>query len=88
MAEFERALIQERVRAGLAHARAKGKRLGRPCVFVSESRILDLRNSELSWRAIAKELKLGIGTVHRAAHRCPKRPCSTIPDGDGVTGVK
>jgi hypothetical protein len=35
MAEFERALIQERVRAGLRNARAKGKRLGRPPVFVS-----------------------------------------------------
>ena len=30
MAEFERALIQERVRAGLRNARAKGRRLGRP----------------------------------------------------------
>lgn len=30
MAEFERSLIQERVRAGLRNARAKGKRLGRP----------------------------------------------------------
>ena len=30
MAEFERALIQERVRAGLRNARAKGKHIGRP----------------------------------------------------------
>src|SRR5262249_32479314 len=29
-AEFERAMIQERVRAGLARARGEGKRLGRP----------------------------------------------------------
>src|SRR5437868_2748958 len=34
MAEFERALIQERVRAGLRNARQKGKRLGRPRVIV------------------------------------------------------
>ena len=34
MAEFERALIQERVRAGLRNARAKGRRLGRPRVIV------------------------------------------------------
>jgi len=33
MAEFERALIQERLRAGLCHARAKGKRLERPTVI-------------------------------------------------------
>ena len=31
-AEFERAMIQERIHAGLARARAEGKRLGRPCV--------------------------------------------------------
>src|SRR5258707_12915460 len=35
MAEFERSLIQERVKAGLRNARAKGKRLGRPPLFVS-----------------------------------------------------
>src|SRR5437016_14124499 len=51
MAEFERALIQERVKAGLTHARAKGVRLGRPRVFVSESRIMTLRDAGLSWRA-------------------------------------
>jgi DNA invertase Pin-like site-specific DNA recombinase len=39
MAEFERALIQERVRAGLRNARAKGRRLGRPRVIVDVSRI-------------------------------------------------
>jgi DNA invertase Pin-like site-specific DNA recombinase len=56
MAEFERALIQERVKAGLRNARAKGKRLGRPRVFVSDSRIESLRAAGASWRAIAKEL--------------------------------
>src|SRR3989442_9188338 len=39
MAEFERSLIQERVRAGLRNARAKGKRLGRPRVIVDAFRI-------------------------------------------------
>src|SRR5262249_6869807 len=43
MAEFERALIQERVKGGLRNARAKGKRLGRPRVFVSETRVEMLR---------------------------------------------
>jgi DNA invertase Pin-like site-specific DNA recombinase len=65
MAEFERALIQERVRAGLRNARAKGKRLGRPRADVSESQIADLRNSGASWRTVAKELGVGLGTVHR-----------------------
>ena len=48
MAEFEPALIQERVKAGLRNARAKGKRLGRPRVFVNESRIATLRASGAS----------------------------------------
>src|ERR1041385_7818579 len=53
MAEFERALIQERVKAGLRNAKAKGKRIGRPPVKVDSSRVLDLRNQGLSWRAIS-----------------------------------
>ena len=43
MAEFERALIQERVCAGIRNARAKGRRLGRPRVIVDASRIASLR---------------------------------------------
>ena len=35
IAEFERAPIQERVRAGLARAKAQGKRLGRPAMLLS-----------------------------------------------------
>lgn len=66
MAEFERALIQERVKAGLRNARAKGKRLGRPRVFVNESKIAVLRSSGASWRAIALELGVGMGTIYRA----------------------
>ena len=58
MAEFERALIQERVKAGLRNAKAKGVRLGRPRIFVSESRIDALRGGGASWRTIAKELGL------------------------------
>src|SRR5581483_3472391 len=39
MAEFERALIQERVRAGMRHAKSKGKRFGRPIKFVDVAQI-------------------------------------------------
>ena len=66
MAEFERALIQERVRAGLRNARNKGKRLGRPRVVVDTSRIAALRDSGASWRAISRELGVGLGTLYRA----------------------
>jgi DNA invertase Pin-like site-specific DNA recombinase len=68
MAEFERALIQERVKAGLRHARSKGKRLGRPTIVVDRSRIACLRAQGRGWKAIAREMKLGVGTVLRAAH--------------------
>jgi len=71
MAEFERALIQERVRAGLRNARAKGKRLGRPRVNLSEARVV-ARASGASLRAIAKELGVGVGTVHRISPKGPQ----------------
>ena len=79
MAEFERALIQERVKAGLRNARAKGKRLGRPQAIVSESKINSLRASGASWREVAKQLGVGIGTVHRASQRRSKNLCGGIP---------
>ena len=66
MAEFERALIQERVGAGLRSARAKGKRLGRPRRVVDSSRVADLRAAGASWRAIAHELDVGLATLYRA----------------------
>lgn len=80
MAEFERSLIQERVRAGLRNARAKGKRLGRPRVAVDEKRIQVLRSSGVPWRAIAKEMGVGVGTVRRRAERSSKIPCGTTAD--------
>src|SRR2546423_4522522 len=79
MAEFERALIQERVKAGLRNARAKGKHLGRPQAIVSESKINSLRASGASWREVAKQLGVGIGTVHRASQRRSKNLCGGIP---------
>src|ERR1700728_1300739 len=66
MAEFERALIQERVRAGLRNARAKGKRLGRPRVQVDVSRIAFLRAQGRTWAEIVAELGIGKGTAQRA----------------------
>jgi len=81
MAEFERALIQERVRAGLRNARSKGVRLGRPRVFVSESRMDALRVAGVSWRAISKELGVALGTVHRIAQARSKTTCGSFGTG-------
>lgn len=73
MAEFERALIQERVRAGLRNAKAKGKRIGRPRLVVDSARVLQLRAQGRSWRDISAYLKLGLGTVYRAAGSTKKK---------------
>src|ERR1039457_6074341 len=67
VAELERSLIVERVRAGLRNARAKGKTLGRPRVVVDTARITALRAQGLSLRAIASELGVGLATLHRAS---------------------
>lgn len=67
VAELERSLIAERVRAGLRNARAKGKRLGRPRVSVDAARIASLRGSGLSWPAIARELGVSVGKVYQSA---------------------
>jgi DNA invertase Pin-like site-specific DNA recombinase len=56
MAEFERSLIQERVKAGLRNAKAKGRRLGRPSVEVDTNEIVRLRSLGLGWRPIASGL--------------------------------
>ena len=72
MAEFERALIQERVRAGLRNARAKGKRLGRPRVIVDASRIASLRSQGRSWAQIKDETGVSKGTAQRALVGLPK----------------
>jgi DNA invertase Pin-like site-specific DNA recombinase len=72
MAEFERSLIQERVRAGIRNARTKGKRLGRPRVIVDASRIASLRASGRSWSHIEAELGVSKGTAQRAFAGLPK----------------
>lgn len=66
MAEFERSLIRERVRAGLRHARAKSKRLGRPRIVVDISRITALRSQGRPWASIGRELGIGEATARRA----------------------
>lgn len=65
-AEFERSMIQERVKAGLARARANGKKLGRPAVEARvEDAIKAARAEGKGKRKIAKELGVGVGTVMR-----------------------
>ena len=79
VAELERSLIAERVRAGLRNARAKGKRLGRPRTVVDPSKIATLRTEGLSWAKIAEQLGVGEGTAYRAAGTSAKIPASQEP---------
>lgn len=69
MAEFERALIQERVQAGIRNARAKGRRIGRPQKIVDAKAVAGLRAAGISWRQISSQLGVGIGTLYRLARR-------------------
>jgi DNA invertase Pin-like site-specific DNA recombinase len=74
MAQFERTLIQERTKAGVAFARSKGKSIGRPrvtktsekrLVAVDVSQIARLKLDGLSNRAIGHQLGIHESTVRR-----------------------
>ena len=68
-AEFERAMISERVKSGLERARAEGKTLGRPKVPAEiELAILDLRAQGKGMLAIGKQLGVGTSTVQRVVN--------------------
>src|SRR5664280_2094887 len=76
MAEFERELIRERVRAGLAHARSKGQKLGRPRVRRERDRdakaIRKMRGEDNSYGEIANALGRTKSDIYRvcATLRC------------------
>jgi len=66
VAELERTIIRERVIAGQRAARRRGVRFGRPNVDVDVDEVSKLRNSGLSWRAIAAQTGLAKDTLRRA----------------------
>jgi DNA invertase Pin-like site-specific DNA recombinase len=67
VAELERSLIVERVKAGIRNAKAKGKRLGRPCVEASDSQINLLLAQGYSMAAVGERLGISAATVWRRA---------------------
>jgi len=69
MAEFERSLIQERVKAGLRNARAKGKKFGRPRAEVDADRVFALRREGLSWSQVCRTLSVSKGSAQRSVAR-------------------
>ena len=79
VAELERGLIVERVKAGLRNARAKGKRLGRPRKVLDKAKIVALRAQGFDWKRIAAELGFGVGTIHRTS-----RSVAPLVDGSKI----
>jgi DNA invertase Pin-like site-specific DNA recombinase len=65
-AEFEREILRERVRAGLAHARQNGTRLGRPqTAALQTSQVRKLYSAGVSKSEIARRLEIGRTSVRR-----------------------
>ena len=65
-AEFEREILRERVRAGLAHARQNGKRLGRPMTAgLHADQVRKLHRAGVSKSEIARRLQIGRTSARR-----------------------
>ena len=67
LGEYERELIRERINAGLARAKAEGKKLGRPSLVndAIKTSVRMLHERGLTVRQIAKNLGIGVGTTHK-----------------------
>ncbi len=79
IAEFERELIRDRVKSGLALAKSRGKRLARPRVNVDRLGIATLRNEGRSWAEICDVLRISKGTAQRAVLSLPKNLLEPVP---------
>ena len=75
MAQLERSIIRERVQAGIAHARLRGTKsgrpIGRPRAVFDRTRAVELRAQRKSWGEIAKELGTTVASVRRACQNGP-----------------
>src|SRR5918994_3497584 len=75
LAQFESALIGERVRAGMARAKAQGRRTGRPPIpEATRRKIAALRARGVSVRRVAKELGIAYGTAWNYVNRAGDAP--------------
>jgi DNA invertase Pin-like site-specific DNA recombinase len=90
LAELEREVIRERVRAGLEFARLhgtkSGRAIGRPRRVFDRQKVLELRQAGLSWREIARRTGQSVRVVHRAYQALPDafyavaKPLEVNPD--------
>lgn len=65
VAEFERSLAQERIKAGITAAKARGVHCGRRCKIVDRVRVAEMRAAGVSFRAIARGMGISLGKVQR-----------------------
>jgi DNA invertase Pin-like site-specific DNA recombinase len=66
LAELERNIIVERVKAGVAEAQRQGKHCGRPMKVFARGKAEKLRKQGMSWRAIAAKLGVSVSTIRDA----------------------
>lgn len=85
-AEFERGLIVERTKLGLAHAQSKGVQLGRPAKYNFDE-IRRLHALGKSLRQIKREIGCSIGSVYRAIEGAPKTPQNSSSAEQVKTGA-
>jgi DNA invertase Pin-like site-specific DNA recombinase len=84
VAELEREIIRERTRAGLAAARRRGAKIGRPRVAVDLGRALALREAGGSLRQVAAVLGVGVATLARALAAHVPEPSPETPSESPV----
>ncbi|MBV9489624.1 MAG: recombinase family protein, partial [Verrucomicrobia bacterium] len=83
MAEMERSILIERVRAGMANAKDKGKPMGRPKKVFRRDVASEMRAAGNSWGAISKMLGVPVSTIRAA---CAERVLKLGAKSDGKTG--
>jgi DNA invertase Pin-like site-specific DNA recombinase len=88
MAQLERRVIQERVIAGIEHAKRHGTKSGspsgRPRAVFDRARVVELRAAGHSWRQISTALGVSARTVVRVYEQGAAKPCSNETESSGA----
>jgi DNA invertase Pin-like site-specific DNA recombinase len=83
-AEFERGILQERTRAGLAAAKRRGVRLGRPPAHIDMFKAKAMRAQGKSLRTIGRHFGIGASTLHRLLAQDGGRSASDTSESDAI----
>jgi putative DNA-invertase from lambdoid prophage Rac len=90
IAEFEAEIIRERVKAGVEHAKRVGTKsgnpIGRPARVFRRDEVIRLRSEGKTVREIARQFKIGVGTVMRTCATIPPPKTSGENGADRLTG--